>query len=70
MVDAAEEMPAEKYGYRPTPEQWMFGNIISHVADANNRVCAMFSDTPAAAWGEGERDSFEGDSGGGAEGVV
>jgi uncharacterized damage-inducible protein DinB len=47
MVAAAEEMPAEKYGYRPTPEQWTFGNIISHVADANNRVCAMFSDTPA-----------------------
>jgi uncharacterized damage-inducible protein DinB len=48
MTDAAAEMPAEKYGYRPTPEQWTFGTIVSHVADANNRVCAMFSDTPAA----------------------
>jgi uncharacterized damage-inducible protein DinB len=48
MVDAVEEMPAEKYGYKPTADQWTFGMIVAHVADANNRVCAMFSDAPAA----------------------
>jgi uncharacterized damage-inducible protein DinB len=46
---AAEQMPADKYGYHPTPDQWTFGKIVSHVAQANNGVCAMLSDTPAPA---------------------
>ena len=44
---AADEMPAEKYGYSPTPGQWSFGKVISHVAQANFGVCAILSDTPA-----------------------
>jgi uncharacterized damage-inducible protein DinB len=44
---AAEQMPADKYSYHPTPDQWTFGKIVSHVAQANNAVCAMLSDTPA-----------------------
>ena len=46
---AAEQMPADKYGYHPTADQWTFGKIVSHVAQANNGVCAMLSDTPAPA---------------------
>jgi hypothetical protein len=49
MVAAAEQMPAEKYGYRPTPEQWTYGKIVAHVVQANNVVCAMLVDTPADA---------------------
>jgi uncharacterized damage-inducible protein DinB len=43
VVQAADEMPAEKYGYRPTPEQWTYGKIVSHVALANYHVCGMLS---------------------------
>ena len=47
IVAAADEMPAEKYNYSPTPEQWTFGKVISHVAQANFGVCSILSDTPA-----------------------
>jgi len=49
MVAAAEEMPAEKYGYHPTPDQWSFAKIISHVAGSNGGVCGLLSDQPAPA---------------------
>jgi uncharacterized damage-inducible protein DinB len=47
IVAAAEQMPADKYSYHPTPDQWSFGKIASHVAQGSNAVCAMLSDTPA-----------------------
>ncbi len=37
ILGAAQAMPAEKYGYRPTPEQWTFGKIISHVTTSGFR---------------------------------
>jgi hypothetical protein len=43
MVAAAEQMPAEKYGYHPTPDQWTYGKIVSHVIQANFGVCGMLS---------------------------
>jgi hypothetical protein len=43
MVAAAEQMPADKYGYHPTPEQWTYGKIVSHVVQANFGVCGMLS---------------------------
>ena len=49
MVDAANAMPAEKYGFRPTPGQWIFGEIVSHVVFANYLVCSMMTDIPAPA---------------------
>jgi DinB superfamily len=44
---AAEEMPADKYSYHPTPDQWTFAKIISHVAQSDFGVCSILSDTPA-----------------------
>jgi len=49
LVAAAEQMPEEKYGYKPTPEQLTFGRIISHVAQSNGSLCALLSDTKAPA---------------------
>ncbi len=46
LVAAAREMPADKYGYKPTPEQMSFGQVVSHVAEANNMFCAHASDAP------------------------
>ena len=47
IVAAAELMPADKYSYKPTPEQLSFGRIIAHVAQSNVGLCAMLSGTPA-----------------------
>jgi DinB superfamily len=49
ILSAAEMMPADKYSYHPLPEQWTYGKIVAHVAQANNGVCAMLSDTKAPA---------------------
>lgn len=45
---AAEEMPAAKYNFRPTPPQQTFGQIIEHVAESNYLVCEMIGDTKPA----------------------
>src|ERR1700676_1897046 len=44
---AAAKMPADKYSYHPTPDQWTFGKIVAHVTQANLAVCSMISDNPA-----------------------
>ncbi len=36
MVKIANEMPADKYGAKPTPAQQTFGERVVHVATANN----------------------------------
>jgi hypothetical protein len=40
LTGAADEMPADKYSYRPTPEQITFGHLMMHVAEANYAFCA------------------------------
>ena len=40
LVAAAEEMPAGKYGYKPTPAQMSFGDVIGHLAGGNDYFCA------------------------------
>lgn len=49
MTGAAEEMPADKYSYHPTPDQWTFGKLVSHVAQSNGGLCGALSGTPAPA---------------------
>lgn len=46
MLAAAEQMPAEKYAYHPTAEQWSYGRIVAHVAQSNTGVCGMLSGSP------------------------
>lgn len=43
LIGAANEMPADKYSYRPTPEQISFGHLMMHVAEANNALCAAIA---------------------------
>src|SRR5271167_5049446 len=40
LIGAADEMPADKYSYHPTPEQMSFAHLMVHVAEANNGMCA------------------------------
>jgi DinB superfamily len=47
IVAAAEEMPADKFAFKPTPPQMSFGQLIVHVLDSNNYLCAKIADLPA-----------------------
>jgi uncharacterized damage-inducible protein DinB len=42
-VAAAEAMPADKYSYRTTPETRTFGQLIVHVTQFNDGMCARIS---------------------------
>ncbi|MGH9865884.1 MAG: DinB family protein, partial [Candidatus Acidiferrales bacterium] len=48
IVAAAEEMPADKYSFRPTPQQMTFGHLIMHLAQSNNFLCATIAGTKPA----------------------
>ncbi len=39
-IAAAEEMPADKYGFKPTPAQMSFGDVIRHMAAGNDALCS------------------------------
>ncbi len=45
IVAAAEEMPADKYSYHPTPQQITFGHLIMHLAQSNTFLCSAISGT-------------------------
>jgi hypothetical protein len=40
LIAAAEEMPADKFGYKPTPAQMSFAHLVMHIAESNNLLCA------------------------------
>ena len=40
LVAAAEEMPPGKYGFKPTPAQMSFGDVIGHLAQGNDYFCS------------------------------
>ena len=40
IVRSAEEMPEADFAFKPTPEVRSFGQILGHVADANNLFCS------------------------------
>ena len=46
MIAAADQMPADKYSYHPTPDQMSFGKIVAHVTQSSNAICAMLSGSP------------------------
>jgi hypothetical protein len=41
LAEAAEKMPEEHYGFRPTPEIKPFGQLVAHVALAQFGTCSM-----------------------------
>ena len=45
-IAAVEAMPAEKFNYRPTPDQMTFGHLVAHMVEANNILCSGASDIP------------------------
>jgi hypothetical protein len=45
-VAAIEEMPADKFSYKPTPEQMSFGEMAAHIVEGNDFFCANVGDVP------------------------
>jgi DinB superfamily len=45
-IAAVEAMPADKFTYKPTPDQVTFGHLVSHMIDANYMLCSGASAVP------------------------
>src|SRR5580698_9124524 len=61
IIAAAEEMPADKYTFKPTDAQWTFGKAIAHLVDANNFVCPLLTTAPPAPRGKPTDDAVSKD---------
>jgi hypothetical protein len=40
-------MPADKYGYKPTPAQMTFGEVVVHLIEGNREMCGWVAGTPS-----------------------
>jgi len=47
MPAAAEAMPADKYGFKPTDKQMTFGAIMAHESRSNETLCAALGGSSA-----------------------
>jgi len=46
-IAAIEAMPADKFNYKPTPDQMTFGHLVAHMIEANNVLCSKAAAVPA-----------------------
>jgi DinB superfamily len=44
---AIDAMPADKFSYKPTPDQMSFAHLVLHIIEFNNGLCAKAADVPA-----------------------
>jgi len=44
---AIDAMPADKFSYKPTPDQSTFAHLVIHITESNNGLCAKVADVPA-----------------------
>ena len=47
MSAAADAMPADKFAFKPTPDQSTFGHLTIHIAESNNLFCSKLSGVAA-----------------------
>jgi hypothetical protein len=45
-IAAIEAMHADKFNYKPTPDQMTFGHLVAHMVEANNTLCSKAADVP------------------------
>jgi uncharacterized damage-inducible protein DinB len=43
LMAAADEMPADKYAFKPTPAQMSWGQIVLHLAQGNDFLCGAIA---------------------------
>jgi len=41
-----DAMPADKFAYKPTPDQMTFAHLVIHIAESNNGLCSKIADVP------------------------
>jgi uncharacterized damage-inducible protein DinB len=46
LMAAVEEMPGDKFNFKPTEPQATFGHLALHIAEANNHLCSRIGDVP------------------------
>lgn len=46
LLAAVEEMPADKFGYSPTPAQMTFGHLVIHMTMSNIELCSRAASMP------------------------
>ena len=46
-IAAVEAMPADKFNYKPTPDQMTFGHLVAHMVEANYGLCSGAAAVPA-----------------------
>ncbi len=47
MIAAAEAMPAEKFSFKPTPDQITFAHLTLHISESNNNFCSKIAGVAA-----------------------
>jgi DinB superfamily len=47
ILGAITAMPADKFNYKPTPDQTTFAHLVVHIINSNNNGCAKAADVPA-----------------------
>ncbi len=47
ILSAIDAMPADKFSYKPTPDQISFAHLVVHITESNNSMCAKIADIPA-----------------------
>jgi len=46
LIAAAERMPADKYGFQPTPQQMTFAHLVTHIVESNRYMCSGIAGEP------------------------
>jgi hypothetical protein len=47
ILAAIDAMPADKFSYKPTPDQISFAHLVVHITQSNNAMCAKVADVAA-----------------------
>ena len=47
LIESAELMPADKYGYHPTEPQMTFGKLVVHIVQTNTLICSAIGNLAA-----------------------
>src|SRR5256885_13182196 len=43
MVAAADAMPADKFSFKPTPDQITFAHLTLHISESNHNFCSKIA---------------------------
>jgi DinB superfamily len=54
IIAAVEEMPADKFAYKPTPDQVTFAHLVVHITESNQALCSKAAAVAAPKVEEGK----------------